>query len=150
MIHTLRQQKAPLKATCIFKTAVFKVLLNPWMSGLLSFGNTSSSSPRQAPPPIFLFNNSHGEWRNACGLTWHTYQDELANPPLFPRLQKRSVFVIESSPSLPLTLSCVHRLFSFKCFTIAYFLPHTHTVMPRNNARFYQRAQETVSPSALY
>lgn len=35
-------------------------------------------------------------------------------------------FVIRPSPSLPQTLSCVQRLFPFKCSTIAHFLLHTH------------------------
>lgn len=51
-----------------------------------SSGNTSLSA-LSFPSSLVLFNNRHGECRNVCGLTWHTYQDELANPPLFPLLQ---------------------------------------------------------------
>lgn len=69
---------------------------------------SSLSSPVRPLPPLLsfscslvLFNNSHGECRNVCGLTWHTYQDELANPPLFPLLQNHRVFCHQTFPVPP-------------------------------------------------
>lgn len=132
--------RASLNSTYGLSTVMVSILPNTWVSGLLSLkpssGNTSLTErplliprPAPSPSPVLSFCLTTATASAGMSAAWRDTHIKMNSPirHCFRCYRTTEFFVIESSPSLPQTPSCVQRLFSFKCWTIAHFRLHTHS-----------------------
>lgn len=84
--------------------------------------------PLSSRSPVLSFCLTTATASAGMSAAWRDTHIKMDSPirHCFRCYRTTQFFVIKSSPSLPQTPSCVQRLFSFKCETIAHFRLHTH------------------------